>query len=33
MYVHGFVDGVLAVIALGMVILIAVAVAEARKKK
>lgn len=33
MYIHGFVDGALAVIVLGMVALIAVAVIYSRKKK
>jgi hypothetical protein len=33
MYIHGFVDGVLAAIVLGMVALIAVAVIYSRRKK
>lgn len=33
MYIHGFVDGVLAAIVLGMVALIAVAVIYSKKKK
>ena len=33
MYIHGFVDGVLAAIVLGMVALIAVAVIYSKKKE
>lgn len=33
MYIHGFVDGVLAAIVLGMAVLIAMAVISTRKKK
>lgn len=33
MYIHGFIDGVLAVVVLGMVALIAAAVIYSRKKK
>lgn len=33
MYVHGFIDGVLAAVVLGMVALIAAAVIYSRKKK
>ena len=33
MYIHGFVDGVLAAIVLGMVALIAVAVIYSKRKK
>ncbi len=33
MYIHGFVDGVLAMVVLGMALLIAAAVISTRKKK
>lgn len=33
MYLHGFIDGVLAAVVLGMVLLIAAAVIYSRKKK
>lgn len=33
MYIHGFIDGVLATVVLGMAALIAIAVIYSRKKK
>ena len=33
MYIHGFVDGILVAVVLGMVLLIATAVIYSRKKK
>lgn len=33
MYIHGFIDGVLAAVVLGMVVSIAAAVISSRKKK
>lgn len=33
MYIHGFIDGILVTVVLGMAVLIAVAIVGARKKK
>lgn len=33
MYIHGFIDGILVAVALGMAVLIAAAVISSRKKK